>query len=258
LLQYRLSHDAEISEEYYDEFLKGNLSELERVSPSEKLGNPQRFTFDGKSQTTNGVTTQLAGFVRSNGELGSNWYGLKMWYKTDVIGNVNASGDPIIGPDSRLLSKDAALQFKVPSNAATAILKWEPINPNTDFRDSGISYFVEAIVTRDQQLRRDLQSVGSGVRSGQNAMPIPLNTGFQATELRIKPWDMESMKYSIVFHDGAGNEVNVDGQRTYIEATGYSGKAKRLLRIGVSRNAGNILESQDFLLYSGDRAIILQ
>lgn len=267
LLEYRFWHDAQISQEYYKALHDNRLGDLNGLSPTANDGKPQRFTLDGKTKTTptGQKIENLAGYVNDNDELGNSWYGLKMWYKGDRIGDLDSNSLPIIGNNSRLLSKDAALQFRVPSNAARAVVQWEPVNPILNA--PGLGYFAEAITTRGSQTSRTVQAaLGlSGSNGGKpNPNPlwsIPMNSGgFQATELRIKPWNMDAMRYSIIFQDGNHNIIlnGLDTQRTYIEATGYSGKAKRQLRIGINRNAGNILESQDFLLYSGDSSLILQ
>lgn len=260
LMQYRLYHDAEISKELYNK-IHANQTLTNTDSPTEVRGTPQNYRIDGVKNVDPLLDQQRPGFLLNNNlsQKGYAWYGLKMWYKGDRIGDVDASNNPVLGNNSKKILRDSALQLTIPNGTTQAVIAWEPdptaasnsLRPETGFR-----YFIETIITSvaDSELDRQIFSHLDRTRP---TNIIRLDNIAGAKNLRIKPWDMSHMRYSIVFKDSSNNLVDFDNQISFIEATGYVGQAKRKLRIGINRATGTILESGDFLLLSGDSPIII-
>jgi hypothetical protein len=155
------------------------------------------------------------------------------------------------------LYRDSVVQVAA-VGAKTMQLAWVPITPNTVARPGfDAKYFVEVVAT--------------GLRNGQQAtertvikdsmvgiQPYTITFGLDTVQsVRIKPWDMTAMKYSVALRDAQG-QMQFDNQISYIESTGSAGRAKRTLRLGIDRASGTGLESQDFVLYSGNSSILLQ
>lgn len=247
LLQYRLFHDAEISKEIYAK-IQSNEQPKQEDSPTEKAsdGTPQTYRLDGLEGGPQ--------FTNDRSKLGRAWYELKMWYKDDHIGDVDGSGKPIIGPNSRFISRDSALQISVPQGAENVNLAWEERNPSPRRPEeiSPFQFFLELIFssTEDSTLSRIVIDDG---KPRQLPRLVPLGTEV----FRLKPWDMEAVKYSLTFTKGNTN-LKFDNQVSYVEATGHVGKAKRKLQVGINRTAGTIIESEDFLLFSGGDQLILE
>lgn len=233
LLQYRLWHDAELSKEVAQAV--GTLSVP--VSPTESSGLPQRIPLLGQT----------------------SFYDLKMWYKGLVIGGANQAGNPELGPLSKRVFRDSALEING-EGAKSLRLAWAPEGGNTVARTGGLNalYFVEVVATGLKSGRQ--QTERTVITNNELAVqPYPVTFGLDTVQtIRIKPWDMNAMRYSLTVQNASGQNMNFDNQVSYIESVGTAGKAKRTLRIGVSRSSGTALESQDFLFYAGDSPIILQ
>lgn len=233
LLQYRLWHDAELSEET----TQSAVTNTARVSPTETVGTPQKVPLAANSSST---------------------YAVKMWFKGSAIGTVDTSGKPVVGAVSRQIVRDSALQI-AGLGAKRLQLAWQAINPNTVARPGfDAKYFVEVIATglkggQQQTERTVIKDLDKGTQ------PYPVVFGLDTVQtIRVKPWDMSAVKYSLTLQDSSGKNILFDNQVSYIESTGTVGRAKRTLKIGIDRASGTGLESQDFVLYSGDNPILLQ
>lgn len=231
LLQYRLWHDAEISQEVYNAATAGAV----RVTPTISTGTPFSVKLSPASSST---------------------YAVKMWFKGMVIGQAKQDGTPELGVQSRQILRDSAVQISGASPKSLR-LAWSPIGANGTIRAAGQpKYFVEV--------------TASGVKNGQpqtertvikDTDPSQFQVNFDldtVQSIRIKPWDMSALKYSLTLQDSQNKNMLFDNQISYIESTGTVGKAKRTLKVGVNRAGGTGLEAQDFVLYSGDNPILLQ
>ncbi len=248
LMQYRLWRDAQISKEAYAA-VHQSVAWDDSNTPTQDGGSTQLFRIDGAGANS---TPQ---FARSDAEKGTAWYGLKMWYKSDRIGDVE-NGQPVVGANSQRIFRDSAFPISV-KGADKAEIAWQPEGANTVPRPpSNFCYFLEVIMTAQvtNDFFRDVLPDNSCQQTANYTKTINFPAG---TDLvRVKPWDMDSVKYSLVLKNG-DTPINFDNGVTYIESTGQVGKAKRKLRVGISRSTGTILESQDFLLLSGEEPIII-
>ncbi len=279
LMQYRLWRDAEIGENLYSKVHSGQTLSIndspldscnkDSIAENDASCNPQTFRLDGFVDIDNNKIDDGPGFVSPNpsstADRGNSWYDLKLWYKAPYIGDIDASGNPIISSKSQLVSRDSAVQFNV-RGIDKIKLRAEAVNPsekllNDDKLDLG-NYAIEYSLSTlsnlsNEKITRDLfgQYV---IENGQSIIDLPTlaaqNKITNAEQLRLKPLAMDAAKYSLTMQKD-GNNVPIDANVSYIEATGYAGKAKRRLRIGIHRSSGTILEVGDFVLFSGDKVI---
>jgi hypothetical protein len=266
LMEYRLWHDAEISSEVY-EHAQGASSSLilpQNKIPTETEGTPQTFRLTGAKpgETQPGYVSPVTD------KKGNSWYDLKMFYRGDKIGEVDASGNPVVDDEkSPRVKRDSAAEYSL--NGAKGLhIAWRPDpqtlnSPPPILESSDASYFLELTYTVADgslcpQPRHDILKVTAN--SGQSSMiPGVLSlTDCKYESVRIKPWNMKYAQYSLVLLDQnapTGNPIKVDQLRTTFLSTGYSGTAKRTLELDISRTIGTIIESGDFLFLSGDKPL---
>ncbi len=251
LMQYRLWHDSEISQEIYNA-VRNNTPVTNAMSPTEdtKKGKPQIFRLSDLRPSKN----DRPGIVFS-GDKGTTWYEMKMWYKGDHIGDVDSSGNPVLGPNSRKIFRDSALNLSI-KDADKVLIKWQQSSDANGNRNPGpghpYKFFVETISTNNvsgEIERAILDPIAQ--RQTYNAVVV----GSDNT-VRIKPWDMSYMTYSLSAKKD-NQPVLFDTQLSYIEVSGHSGSSQRKLRIGINRSSGTILETQDFVIFSREKPIIL-
>lgn len=261
LMEYRLWHDAEISKEIYDNLQTG----ADLVIPTDKDGTAQSFRLTG---TTPGET--LPNFVKNDDEAGKGktWYDLKMFYRGDKVGEVDASGNPVVdAAKSPRVKRDSAAEYNV-EGAKTFKFAWAPDpvtgSPATQpapFPDPpGYRYFVQLTFTSTgettcpDRVNRILGSKDANdPLQRQDSVDIG---GCNFTSVRIKPWNMNYAQYGFTLLDSSGSRMPVDQLRTSLVSTGYSGGAKRTLQLNLSRTIGTIIESGDFLFLSGDKPLV--
>lgn len=268
LLQNRIWRDAEISEEVYQQVRTAETTTLpQSVIPTKETnsGRPQTFRLSG-----------VPGYVEPGGDKGTSWYNLKMFHRGAVIGAVDSNGRPVVDAQkSPRIYRDSALDLNV-SGAYELQLAWTP-DPET--RQSFISggealqfgewYFVEVILSGKTSLsaecddvRRVLFVVGAHnyFRDDLTLNPPSVlisDCGYKS--LRIKPWNMGYMKYSLVLRESSvvADTIKFDSNTGSIQSTGYSGRSKRTLQLQFSRSNKTILESEDFLFVSADENLTL-
>lgn len=254
LMQYRLWHDAEVSSQVMGEVLALQGAAIgPELSPTETDGTPQTYRLDG------GAVAGGPALVTDPANRGTSYYDLKMWYKGYSIGDVSSGGYPAIGSSPHRIYRDSALNLVV-NGASKLEIKWKPEQSAYNNTTKPLYKFFLEVVTTDlstNELKRsnfvDTRVPGAAEDSVTKIDDLP-----SVASVRIKPWDMKYVDYSLIFKDDSGNPVKFDNQVSFIEATGSVGKAKRKLRIGINRASGTVLELQDFLLYAGDGSIILQ
>lgn len=266
LMQYRLWHDAEISKEAYSAIHKG-IAIPEQDIPTKTDGQPQTFSLAGLSTGP--------GFVVDGGNKGTAWYDLKMHYRDKIIGKLDSdspSANPVIDEQlSPRIYRDGAAQYSI-KGARSLKFVWraDPDSDNNPFLDpakypgyfnTDIKYFVELIlISSDRNCPDDrIIYAGPGPFGGSEAnriLNIPLaNCKFDT--LRIKPWNMSYMQYSLSAYGLNGDIIKIGQQSSTIQSVGRSGNSKRFLDIRANRSSGTILESEDFLLFSSDKEVQL-
>ncbi len=264
LMQYRLWHDVELSDEFYrgvhgvaqsDGSIKATY-DTSIIPTSSQSSHPQLFQLSGAADE---APHFLADTIPSISDL---VYSLKMWFRDDRIGDVDGNGRPVVGPDSQRIYRDSALQLAIPQGAKTFSISWLPVGENTTqvLDPNPAHYFIELDVSgvnaSQQPVTQRSVCTDEGIKVSQCSMtdysPIEFNTlSFVPQRLRIKPWGMDSVKYSLRFYDINDRPLYFDTQYTNIESTGQVGSVKRKLSFKIHRASGTILEGNDFLLLTG-------
>lgn len=252
LMEYRLWHDVEISKEIYSKLHSANQQVTSADSPTESEGSAQTFRLIGPG----GV-----GIANSTANRGSSWYDLKMWYKGDHIGDLTAIGNPTIDPtnsNAQRIYRDSALQITA-NGASSFKLAWAPEGPNAIARaTSPYRYFIETVMNAPKNLAPDNLARVLIDDSQLNDQPKSVNFPISNVEtIRIKPWDMDAMRYSLTLLDSAGQRLKFDTQTSYIESNGVSGRAQRKLRVSINRTSGTVLEAEDFLFITGQKPLLI-
>lgn len=248
LMQYRLWRDAEISKEVYDKIHAGEPVP-EASTPTKTNGTAQSFR----------VEPAPVGFVKGGETKGNPSYNLKMWYRGTAIGKLDGNGSPVVDRKiSPRIFRDSALQLNV-RGADSYHIAWEAdpatvANPPPLNLIMNATYFIEVILSSTNPNCPIVRTIYRGNFASEKN-PIAFNFGQCGYDtIRIKPWGMTYMQYSILLLEN-GSKMKFDNNISTIQATGYSGKSKRTLTIGVNRSIGTILESEDFLLLSGEEKI---
>ncbi len=256
LMQYRLWKDAELSREAYQDVHAGlPVSQAHIPTKSPSQGQPQTFRLSGGSG---------AGYAVNAGDKGTAWYDLKMWYRNNVIGKVQNEADPASKPvvDETLsprVYRDSAVQFSV-KGADSLELAWQA-DPDTLQRESipgglpnidGVDYpyFVELILSTSDSTCPSNLRLERVIFEAHRSFPVAFNCDYET--LRIKPWGLPYVQYSLVLRANNQN-TKFDNQISSILSTGYVGKAKRTLQVDINRSSGSLLEAADFLILSGDK-----
>ena len=244
LMQQRLWKDSEVSKEYYTA-LHGAQT-IGSVGPTD---TPQAYLLGGSDR-----------FIPGNAFSESvPWYGLKIGYKNEYLGSVDSAKKPVITNSSLRVYRDSALQLSVPKDANRLAIAWEPVNPNLTPRPELGAYFLEVTMFYREAGTDGLKSkrviIKDVERSTANPNSVPLEPNTET--VRIKPWDMEYAKMSVVMYNASNLPVLFDRQITTIAATGTVGQAKRMLEVNLNRSSQGLLEAPDFLLFTGDAPIII-
>lgn len=188
-------------------------------------------------------------------------YDLKIWYKANQIGDPAALGTP--NDNNPKLVRDESKEFDVSNLTGKNIeIRWlkdakSPSNPLNAYNVN-----LEWSLFQQDPVSQQITTIAGGLLdASQDSLTVSVPAGGTNYKIRIKMFIGSGVVNGFITSPGPDDAFSrytirepsggkIDTGTTYIESTGYYGRAKRKLRITVDRATNTILGLYGFVLGS--------
>ncbi|MBI2448608.1 hypothetical protein HYV44_03595 [Candidatus Microgenomates bacterium] len=250
LLSWRYNKDSEIS---FENDTNANVDVTDKTNNSPRCVNLDKDNLQMGRLSANICTAAGAKDPKSR------YYGLKMWYKTPQIQNLQVNRDDVV-------------EIGIPSLTGDLKIEWTP-NPATEILAGSerSGYRMEITVYDEEGSIIPIEKGGKFFTSTFNkSVRIQSSrTGVGKKIIRIKPWYTKSLPEpgTNIYTEGSAPKdssipfVNLNITRgsssdlmttpkTIIESTGYFGNVVRKIIVEMDRSTGQIVGMLDYAIYA--------